>query len=293
MDLFLWFLAIPVSAAVTYIFFRKSGKSLSFYLLVDDQPLSKVDASVRERLNISFSYPEPPNSSGLEGPENQHSKVIGNLHHLQVVIYNSGLRAITFNNAPTIEIPRTASILDASVIYQMPADLGASIARLPVEEGKDQTVRLAVQMLNKGEFAVVKFLLSEAINARDLKVHLLAEELGRSITIKQLPAEATKPMFEAASIGAVTFGLVCLFSAAATGALATSMLKTSPLPSVLQVGVFGFIKNFSLINAFSLVSFIAAFILLVFGLAIGFGLGLQPMFRRHRIVLPSELRPPG
>jgi len=291
MDLLLWLLAIPVSVAIGYIFFRKSGKALSFYLLVDDQPLSKVDASVRERLNISFSYPKAPNNQGLRESENEQLKIVGNLHHLQVVIYNSGLRAITFTEPPTIEIPRTASILDASVIYQKPSDLGASIVRLPVEDDKDQTVRLAVRMLNKGEFVVIKFLLSEAIDAHKLKVHLLAEELERSIPIKRLPAEATKPVFEEASLGAITFGFICLFSAAAAGAVTTAMLKMTPLPNLMQVGIWKFIKNFSLINGLSILAFVAVFILLIFGLVIGFGLGMQPIFRRHRIVLPAGLRP--
>lgn len=293
MDLLLWFLAIPVTVAVSYFFFRKSGKSLSFYLLVDDQPLSKVDAAVRERLSIVFSYPEAPNSPGMQGPENRPSRNISDLHHLQVVLYNSGVKAITFTEAPTIQIPWRASILDASVIYQMPGDLGASLDRLPVEDGKDQTVRLAVRMLNKGEFAVIKFLLSEAINAHDLKMHLLAEELDRSIAIKKLPAAATKPMLEEASVGATIFGVLCMVLAASTGALASSMLGRSPLPSIWQVGVWGFIKNLSLVNVVTLASFISVFMLALFGVAAGFGVGVQPMFRRHRIVLPPELRPPG
>lgn len=293
MDVFLWFLAIPMSFAVGYFFFRKSGKSLSFYLLVDDQPLSKVDADVRGRLSIVFSYPEAPETHRIEGPENQPTLNIRDLHHVQVVIYNSGVKAITFTEAPTIEIPRMASILDASVIYQMPADLGASLARLPVEDGKDQTVRFAVRMLNKGEFAVIKFLLSESISAHDLKIHLLAEELDRSIAIRRLPVAATKSMFEEASIGAMIFGVLCMLLAASTGALATSMLRRSPLPDIWQVGVLGFIKNLSLINVVALASFASVFMLAVFGFAVGYGIGAQPMFRRHRIVLPNELRPPG
>jgi len=262
-------------------------------LLLDDQPLSRVDSTVRERLSIAFSYPEAPNNPGVAGPASRPSSVVGELHHIQVILYNSGVKAITFNESPTIEIPRRATILDASVIYQKPDDLEVVVARLPVDDNKDQIVRVAVRMLNKSEFLVIKFLLSEAIGAADLKLHLLAEDLPRNIAIKPLPPEATKSMFEAASVPAIVIGVMCAFCGVATAILATAMLKSSPLPSISEIGFLGFIKSISLLNYVSLVSFVSVFFLAVFGVAIGFGIGLQPMFRRHRIVLPIDLRPPG
>ena len=293
MELSLWIVALLASIAIAHFYFGRSGKSLSFYLLLDDQPLSRVDSTVRERLSIAFSYPEAPDNPGVAGPANRPSSAVGELHHLQVILYNSGVKAITFNESPTIEIPRRATILDASVIYQNPDDLEAVVARLPVDDNKDQIVRIAVRMLNKGEFLVIKFLLSEAIGAGSLKLHLLAEDIPRNITIKPLPPEATKSMFEAASISAIVIGVMCALSGVATAILAAAMLRNNPLPSISEVGVLGFAKNLSLLNYVSVVSFVSVFFLGIFGVAIGFGVGIQPMFRRHRIILPVDLRPPG
>lgn len=291
MELVLWIVALVASIAITHFYFQRSGKSLSFYLLLDDQPLSRVDLTVRERLSIVFSYPEAPGNLGVAAPTNKPPSIIGELQHLQVIVSNSGVKAITFSEAPTIEIPHHAEILDTSVIYQNPDDLNVEVARPPAGNEKNQIVRVALKMLNKGEFVVIKFLLSEAIRAGDLKLHLLAEDLPRNIAIKPLPPEATKSMFEEANIPALVIGFACALCSIATAIVTTALLERISFPSFYQVGFFGFFKSLTLLNVVSLVSFVSVFFLLIFAGAVGFGIGAQPIFRRHRIVLPVELRP--
>lgn len=289
MDLILWIVALIASVVIAQIYFRRTGKALSFYLLLDDQPLSRVDQDVRKRLSINFSYPVAPDGANSQ-PESRSTEV-KDLHHVQVVIYNNGVKAVTFTEAPTIEIPLSANILDASVIYQKPEDLEAAVARLPVADGKDQTVRIALRMLNRSEFVVVKFLLSQAIDAKALKLHLLAEDLDRNIKIKHLPADATKSRFEATDFAAITVGVFCILCGAATADLASAMLSKSPLPSISKLGLVGFFQQLSVDNCASLFSFISVVLLGLFGAALVYGIGIQPILLRDRVVLPKDLRP--
>lgn len=293
MEFVLWILALVISLAIAHFYYRRSGKSLSFYLLFDDQPLSRVDPTVRERLSIAFSYPEAPGSPVEPGRGNLSTSPISNLHHIQVIIFNSGVKAITFNESPIIEIPGDVTILDASLIYQKPPDLDADIARLPSEEGKDQKVRIATKMLNKGELVVIKFLFSEAIDSAKLKLHLLAEDLPRNIVIRPIPREATKSRWEATDIAAIIVGVTCILLGAATVALAAHALHTNPPPSMEKFGIFGFIEHLTFINYMCAVSFIGSVFLGFFGAVISFGIGIQPLFQRDRVVLPIGLRPPG
>jgi hypothetical protein len=292
MDVFLWALGIIVAIVVTHVYWQRPGKSLSFFLLVDDQPLSKVAAEVRDRLTIFFSYPVAPDTPSSQGPSSRPAYNIGSLHHIQVVIVNTGVKAITFLEAPIFEIPANAAILDALIIHQKPDDLEASLARLPVVAGENQLVRVALKMLNKGDLLVVKLLLSDSIDALELKLHLLAEDLPRNISIRAIPPASTKRWFQAADWRAVLFGILCLIGAAAIAALDTESLKSHPFPS-LSSGIQQFISEFSMMQLETILSFFGVFMLTFLGAGIGFGLGLQPMLRRPRAILPPDLRPPG
>ena len=293
MEYILWILATVISLAIAHFYYRLSGKSLSFYLLFDDEPLSRVDPAVRDRLSIAFSYPEAPDNPGELGQKNPIASPITNLHHIQVIIFNSGIKAITFNESPIIEIPSCGTILDASLIYQKPSDLEANIARLPAEEGKDQKVIVATKMLNKGDLIVIKFLFSEAIDSGKLKLHLLAEDLPRNILIKPIPREATKSRWEAADVAAIVVGAICGLLGAAMVTLASHAWHTDPPPSIDKLGLLGFIEHLSFINYMCIVSFIGSVLLGFVGAAIGYGFGVHPLFQRNRVVLPVDLRPPG
>jgi len=290
MEYVLWILALVISIVIARFYHRRSGKLLSFYLLFDDQPLSRIDPTVRDRLSIGFSYPEAPGDPGQKNPA---AIPVANLHHIQVIILNNGVKAITFSEYPVIEIPRRVAILDASLIYQMPSDLEADIARLPAEEGRDQKVVVTTKMLNRDELLVIKFLLSEAIDSSELKLHLLAEDLPRNILIKPIPREATKSRWEATDVSAIVVGAVCALLGAAVVTLAAHSVHTNPLPSVEKLNFLGFIQHLSFINWMCFVSFIGSVFLGFFGAAIGYGIGIHPLFQRDRVVLPVDLRPPG
>jgi hypothetical protein len=296
MEATLWITGIVAAIIIAHVYYRLTvSKSLSFFLLVDDQPLSRVDQDVRNRLVVQFHDPEPPPANDAANAITVNAGLrttVGALHHLQVIVANTGVRAITFAEAPNMTIPSSSQILDASLIYQKPADLGASVARLPVGDDGEQHVSLSVPMLNRNEFFVAKILLSEAINSRDLKLHLRAEELERTICIKELPPEDTKPLREAFEWPALWIGALLLIGAIGTGLVDREVYEASPLPS-FQGGFLQFWGSFRLVHAAMIMSALFTGLLGAVGALFLISFGVQPFVKWRRVVLPVELRPGG
>ena len=298
METAIWTLVgIAVTFGISHLYYRMgSSKSLGFFLLVDDQPLSRVDADVRERLVVQFFVPEAP--EGVPGHEREYAAaerrnaiVVGTLHHVQIVVANTGIKAISFNEAPTFDIPANSLILDASIIYKKPQDMTASIVRLPVAQGDMQVVQLAIKMLNRGEFVLVKLLLSEAVPREVLRLHLLAEDLPRTLTATPMPAQSTKSRIESIEWPAVVVGFICAVGAGFTYILAAAFLAEHPLPALFSkdpAAFFGAITSRHFAAGYCLVF---AIVMGFFSTAILFGVGLTPGMKSRRFVLPSELRP--
>jgi hypothetical protein len=296
MEHVLWVLAIIISIVIAHFYYRLSlNKALSFFLLLDDRPLSKVDPNVRARLAVKFSAPEPPPNPGNPAPQGEviaHEPIdIGDLQHLQVVIANTGVRAITFQEAPILPISVDGLILDASIIHQCPLDLSASLARLPVDADGMQKTRITIPMLNRGEYVVVKFLLSGIADTSSLKLQSLAEDLPRSIPIKPLPANATKSIFEAIDWMAVWIGATCIAWAIGIYFVNRSAFAAHPLPDPFKAGVANFFHSTETIDIGLFISCTAVVGIGGLGAGLMFGMGLGAITKRHRIVLPKELRP--
>jgi hypothetical protein len=299
MDKILWIAGTLGALLIAHFYYRLTvSKSISFFLLLDDRPLSHVNPDVRARLTVHFFGPEPapaPTNIGdsITVERGRESIAVGELQHLQVIVTNTGSRAISFAEAPTINLPNENVILDASIIYQKPEDLGASLTRLPVVDGGAQKIQLAVPLLNKGEFFVVKFLISDNIEAHSLKLHLLSEDLPRTVKIEPLPADATKSTLEAVDWRAIWIGGLLLTISISTYFTEAALYAMRPLPSIFSVGVKQFVGHLAPIHVAFLISFLGIIVVGLLGAISLFGMGLEPFFTRRRIVLPAELRPSG
>lgn len=298
MEYVLWVIGVVIAIVVAHAYYRLSiSKSLSFFLLHDDQPLSKVDPNVRSRLVVQFFKPEAPPSTNDafpltgEAPSSQNATIVQALHHIQVLVANTGVRAISFTEAPTIEIPSGKLLLDASIIHQRPKDLGASLARLPVADDGVQRLRLAIPLLNRREFFIVKLLLSDVIAPLDIKVHLLAEDLDRTIGIRPLPANATKSVLEAFEWPAIWVGVLLIFCTTALLLVENAFYKLHPLPSILDVGITAYFSSLTAIHVELGLGFVGILAYGFIGIVLLFGIGLQSLTNWRRIVLPTEMRP--
>jgi hypothetical protein len=273
----------------SYVFYRLSlRKSLAFLLLVNDQPLARVNADVRARLKVEFFAPATPDQDAVNPPQ---PKAVGALHHLQFIIQNAGLRAIRFDEMPSILIPGTATLLDASIVYRGPETLQVSLEVNPASADGSQRVALRIPLLNKSEFCVLKLLLSEAIDPKSLVLHLSGEDLPRTINWKDLPSDATKPMKESIQWFPALTGCTMMICAGAIYYLAESIEKQQGPIRFSGMTLSQFFGQFTLLHAELALSVVGFFILAVLGLALTVGFGLGAFTRWRRIILPPELRP--
>lgn len=286
LELGLWTASILIGLLVTHVYYRKSvGKRLSFFLLLDEQPFALVDRNVFERVKITFSIEPAPGANLPEQPTG-----IRWIQHLQVIVANTGSRAITFNTPPALDLPAHCQILDATIIHQSPEDLGAKLARLPVERGQPQQTLFAVKMLNPGEYVLAKFLFGDIVATSDLKIHLLAEDLPRTIPIEALPVEATKTLFKSVEWSAVWVGLAFILSGVCIFLRIAENFAAHPLVGITE-GFFDFLFSIQLPHLELLVGFLSSMIAAGIGVGLIFQIGLKPLLKTKRVILPPELRP--
>jgi hypothetical protein len=138
---------------------------------------------------------------------------------------------------------------------------------------------------------VLKFLLSGIADTSSLKLISLAEDLPRSIPIKPLPVDATKSILEAIEWSAVWFGATCIGWAIAIYCVNRAAFAAHPLPDPFNVGIASFFHATEIFDIGLVVSCTAVFGLAAIGAGVMFGIGLGAVTKRHRIVLPKELRP--
>jgi hypothetical protein len=291
MEIVLWVGSVIVAVLISHFYYKRSiSKVLSFFLLLDDKPLSHVSPDVRERLEFTFkAAPEqPPPDGGAVGEGIVGALSIESLHHLQLVIANTGVRAISFKENPCISIPSDNLILDASLIYRKPRDLGAEIIRLPVGEDKCQKLKIAVPVLNRDEYVILKLLLSGEFDTSSLKLQLLSEDLERSIGVTELPPQATKSFRESIEWSAIWVGGILLLFCSSVLIISNSY---DHLNIVQWDGLVDFIKKWMDIDHIALIiSTVGATLFGLVGVALLFGIGLIPPFRKIRLVIPSELK---
>lgn len=153
-----------------YYFLRSIDKRLSIYGLLNSFVFAGITPDVRKLLQFRFK-----------------DKEVNELQQLVFLVANDGERAISNIIEPlTFVIPSDVEVLDASILHRQPEALQAQIE---IETTTASGTRLLLQfpLLNKGEFLIVKLLLSGHISVKDISLSVLADDLPRSLKVQQLP----------------------------------------------------------------------------------------------------------
>jgi hypothetical protein len=158
-----------------YYFRRTVNKSLGVYGLLNSYVFAGIAGDVRRQLNFRFQ-----------------DKDVKELQQLVFLVANDGEKAIRDMMAPMkLSIPGNVEVLDASIIHKKPDDLTATIA---IKEEAQSTTGLCLDfpLLNKGEFFVVKLLLSGQLPIEKVRFAVLAEDLPRSLSVMPAPPTALR-----------------------------------------------------------------------------------------------------
>ncbi len=267
-------IGIVVGVAATiivghYYFQRSTRKSLMPYLLLNTRVFAGIDPDVRKDLHFSFRGEE-----------------VRELQHLQILVANDGERAISNVLEPLkLGLPSGHRVLDASILHKSPDSLQVSVN---IEQAGDQSEVLVSRfpLLNKGEYFVVKLLLSGFIPSKELSFTVLADDLPRTLRPSWLPVDAMREHPSRIEWVPIVIGSVIVLIAAALGH-ALYILRQQR-PELLPVPWAGFRPGAGTVSV--AVAIAIAVLLVGIGVAVilaGFG-GLMP--KKAKFPLPKDLR---
>jgi len=152
-----------------YYFLRATKKSLGVYRLLNSLVFAGIAPDVRTQLQFRF-----------------RDKEVKDLQQLVLLVANDGEKAISNTIEPlTLRVPPAVEVLDASILHRSPDTLHAQIGTKP-QDSAGTEVSFAFPLLNKGEFFVVKLLLSGRMSEKGLSFSVLADDLPRSLRLKEL-----------------------------------------------------------------------------------------------------------
>lgn len=266
--------AVITVLASRYYFQRSISKRLGLYGLLNSFVFDGIAQDVRRQLQFRF-----------QGRE------VNELQQVIFLVANDGERAIRDVIEPiTLTIPPEVEVLDASIVHRQPEGLKANIIVSP-HAPTGTSLALEFPLLNKGEFFVIKLLLSGRLKLSNFTV--LCDDLPRSIEVEPLPLNLLREtQFGFEWIPAV-FGLAALlipawacYSAYLLHELRPSLFHPfTPRPGALEV------------HLEPLLFLVFGAIIVLLFLVIGFGLlgtaifgGEFPPSRCRRFRLPEELQ---
>lgn len=152
-----------------YYFLRTVDKRLSVFGLLNSYVFAGIAPDVRRNLHFIFQDQE-----------------VTDLQQVVLLVANDGERAISNIIEPlSVHLPSGIDVLDVSILHRNPDVLKAAISQRTSSSG--QIVDFSFPLLNKGEFFVVKLLLSGSVAMRDMAFRILADDLPRSIKVRHLP----------------------------------------------------------------------------------------------------------
>jgi hypothetical protein len=257
-----------------YYYKRTTRKKLTSYLTLSVRIFAGIEKNVRDLLRFTFKNIE-----------------VTDLHQIEFLIANDGEKAISNYIEPlTLELPNNVQILDASILYRNPKDLKVDISPVEQKTGTS-TIIFNFPLLNKGDYFLVKFLLSGYINTDNLKFHILCDDLPRTLKPKWLPSGVTRKNSSIIDWGATGVGLLLLFFA--TALLYIFYLLYSVKPEFFPYPWSTFKPTFQGVSSLILCGFgilVSCFAALVFLI----GIGLEDIFSRTpRLSLPEEFNRAG
>ena len=162
---------VIVTMLISRYYFRKArNKRITPFIILDTNVFAGIDKDDRKKLSFKF-----------QGEE------VLDLHQLEFLIGNNGEIAISNYIKPlTLTLPKNVKALDASVIHRNPNELELDITN-EIDENNNCKLIFQFPLLNKGDYFVLKLLLSGQVKGRDCIFEILADDLPRKIRAIWLP----------------------------------------------------------------------------------------------------------
>lgn len=152
-----------------YYYLRTVAKSLSVFELLNANVFAGISRDMRKNLHFIFQ-----------------DKEVDELRQVMLLVANDGERAISNIIEPlSIALPQKVDVLDASILHRHPDELRVSV-EIKDNDGSN-SLDFDFPLLNKGEFFVVKLLLSGKVNVRGFSFSILADDLPRTIAMRKAP----------------------------------------------------------------------------------------------------------
>jgi len=259
--------------ASRYYFRRSISKRLGAYSLLNSFVFDGIAPDVRGQLQFRFQDRE-----------------VNELQQVLFLVANDGERAIRDVIEPlTLSLPAGVEVLDASIVHRQPGGLKAQITAAPPQPG-GTSLALEFPLLNKGEFFVVKLLMSGRFVPSELAV--LCDDLPRTIKMEPLPANSLREPAYKFELALTSMGLGILIIPA-WACYAAYLLHGYPAlfhPLALRPGAME-------VHVDSLVFLVFGGLIMLAFAVIGFGLSAAGAFggefpppRGPRFRLPKELQ---
>jgi hypothetical protein len=257
-----------------YYFKRTVNKQLTPYLTLSTRIFAGIEETVRQELKFTFRGTE-----------------VSDLHQLEFLIANDGERAVSNPIEPlTLEFPKEVQVLDASILHRHPSSLKVEISEVELTNNK-KGLAFQFPLLNKGDFFLVKLLLSGSVKWGSLIFNILANDLPRRIRPKLLPVMGTGNQKFKVEWSSLVAGIIILIFSASI--IYTLILLYPHRPDLFPYPWQSFTPSF--LSILLIVIWAAGiFIFTIVGLVLSFGMGFEGFFSRHpRFPIPDEFRHRG
>ena len=144
-------------------------KSVGVYARTDAKLFTGVADALREDLSIRF-----------------RGAAVGDIHQLELVVANDGERTVGNFRAPIkIQLPDEHEILDAALLDLAHGDMPFALTLDGVASASGLSIDLP--FLNRGDWLVVKMLVTPPVELAAVSVFTLAEDLDPRVRVQPMP----------------------------------------------------------------------------------------------------------
>ena len=276
-NVFLSLLGIVVGVTATalvgrHYFRRTTDRSLTPFVHLSSSVLSDIDPEVRSELKIQF-----------------HDQQIADLTHIQLLIANTGNRAIRNCIKPlSITFPKKTKILDYSIIYKHPKEREISAKRSTGKTDTEDSIEVSFPLLNAGDFFLIKFLIEGNVNPFDLQYRITVDDLPPTLEAEWLPYSSVSKEVKKVDWSAIWGGLACVAGAACISYILFLLWHYQPTLFPYPWKTY----EFSVLNLIVFILLAAvSLLLLLLGIFLMIGIGFEELFSssKHRFPLPENI----
>jgi len=276
-NVFLTLLGIVVGVTATaligrHYFRRTTDRSLTPFVHLSSSVLSDIDPEVRSDLKILF-----------------HEQQIDDLTHIQLLIANTGSRAIRDCIKPlSITFPNETNILDYSIIYKHPKERVISAKHSKGKRGTPDSIEVSFPLMNAGEFFLIKFLIDGKVDPFDLQYRITVDDLPPTLEAEWLPYSSIIKETKKLDWTAIWVGLALVAGAACIAYMLFLLWHYQPSLSPYPWKTY----EFSLVNLIVFIFLAAVSMLLaLLGIILMIGMGFEEVFSftKHRFPLPDNI----